>query len=77
MPIGYVLISAETSHTESVLAELEKMDALEEAYMVYGTFDIVAKIKTDTMDKIKDTIIKVRLLGKVRSTQTMVVMGDT
>ncbi|UCD26879.1 MAG: Lrp/AsnC ligand binding domain-containing protein, partial [Candidatus Bathyarchaeota archaeon] len=61
----------------TVLAELEKMDALEEAYMVYGTFDIVAKIKTDTMDKIKDTIIQVRLLGKVRSTQTMVVMGDT
>ena len=77
MPIGYVLISAETGHTEGVLAELEKMDAVEEAYMVYGTFDIVAKIRTDTMDTIKDTIIQVRLLGKVRSTQTMVVMGDT
>ena len=77
MPMGYVLISAESGHTESILAELEKMDAVEEAYMVYGTFDIVVKIRTDTMDKIKDTIIQVRLLGKVRSTQTMVVMGDT
>lgn len=77
MPMGYVLISTETGHTESVLEALEKIDVVEEAYMVYGTFDIVAKIKTNTMDELKDTIINVRLLGKVRSTQTMVVMGET
>ena len=77
MAIGYLLISTQTGHAEGVLEALEKIDAVEESYMVYGTYDIIAKIKTDNMDKLKDTIIHVRLLGKVQSTQTMVVMGET
>ena len=77
MPIGYLLVSTEPGHAESVLEALEKIDAVEEAYLAYGTYDIIAKIETDNMDKLKDTIIHVRLLGKVRSTQTMVVMGKT
>jgi len=74
MPIGYLLINTETGHMKNVLEALEKIDAVEEAYMLYGTYDIIAKIKIDNMDVLKDIVIRVRLLKKVRQTQTMVVM---
>ena len=74
MPIGYVLINTETGHMESVLEALEKIDVVEEAYMLYGTYDIIAKINTDDLDKLKKIVIQLRLLDKVRQTQTMVVM---
>ena len=77
MHTAYLLISAETGHAESVLRALEKIDAVEEAYMVYGTYDIIAKINTDSMEKLKDIIINVRHVGKVQSTQSMVVVGET
>jgi DNA-binding Lrp family transcriptional regulator len=77
VPIGYCLISTETGHAESVLETLKKIDSVEEVYMVYGTYDIIAKIKTENMDELKDNIIHARLLNKVQSTQTLVVMSKT
>jgi DNA-binding Lrp family transcriptional regulator len=77
VPICYCLISTEPGHAESVLETLKKIDAVEEAYMVYGTYDIVAKIKTENMGKLKDNIIHARFLNQVQSTQTLVVMSET
>ena len=77
VPIGYCLISTEPGHAESVLETLAKIAEVEEVYMVYGSYDIVGKIKTKNMDKLKDIIIQARLLNKVQSTQTLVVMDET
>ena len=44
-------------------------------YMVYGVYDIVAKVGADTMDKLKEIVTwTVRRLDKVRSTFTMIVI---
>ncbi len=78
MPIGYVLINTEADHMESVLETLKKIDAVEEAYMVYGVYDIVAKVKADTMEKLNEIVTwHVRRLEKVRSTLTMIVIEET
>ena len=43
--------------------------------MVYGVYDIVAKVKTDTMDNLKHIITyNIRRLDKVSATQTMLVI---
>ena len=48
---------------------------MKEVYVVYGVYDIVAKIEADTMEKVKETITwKIRRLEKVRSTLTMIVV---
>jgi len=75
MPIGYVLINTETGHMESVLEALKKIDAVKEAYMVYGVYDVIAEVEADTMDKLKEIVAyRIRRLDKVLSTLTMVVM---
>jgi len=75
MPMAFVLINAEIGSEEEVLKELKKVEGVQEAYVVYGVYDVVAKIRADTMDKLKDVVTwHVRRLNKVRSTLTMIVV---
>jgi len=78
MPSAFVLINAEIGSEEEVLNELKKVEGVEEAYIVYGVYDVIAKIKADSMDKLKDIVTwNVRRLNKVRSTLTMIVVEGT
>jgi DNA-binding Lrp family transcriptional regulator len=75
MPMAFVLINTEIGSEDEVLGELMKIEGVVEAYVVYGVYDVVAKTKADTMDKLKDIVTwHVRRLDKVRSTLTMIVM---
>lgn len=77
MPIAFVLINTEIGSESEVLEALKKIDAVEEAYMVYGVYDVVAKVKDDTMDKLKEIVTwHIRRLDKVRSTLTMIVIEE-
>jgi DNA-binding Lrp family transcriptional regulator len=77
MPMAYVLITTETGAVDSVLASLKKMESVKETYMVYGVYDIIATVKSDTMDKLKEIVTwNLRSLDKVRSTLTMIVVED-
>jgi len=78
MPIAFVLINAEIGSEEEVLNSLKDVEEVEEAYIVYGVYDIVAKIKADSMDKLKDVVTwRIRRLTKVRSSLTMIVVEGT
>jgi len=75
MPIAFVLINAEIGSEGEVLSELRKVEGVEEAYSVYGVYDVVAKVKADSMEKLKDIVTwRIRRLNKVRSTLTMIVI---
>jgi len=75
LPTAFVLINAEIGSEEDVLAELKKMKNVKEAYVVYGVYDIVAKVDSESMDKLKESITwNIRRLDKVRSTLTMIVV---
>ena len=51
------------------------MQGVKEVYLVYGVYDIIAKIEADTMEQVKEIITwKIRRLEKVRSTLSMIVM---
>lgn len=77
MPMAYVLITTETGAMENVLASLKKMDSVKETYMVYGVYDIVATVKAETMDKLKEIVTwNLRSLDKVKSTLTMIVIEE-
>ena len=77
MPMAYVLITTESGAVDNVLASLKKMDSVKETYMVYGVYDIIATVKADTMDKLKEIVTwNLRSLDQVRSTLTMIVVED-
>jgi DNA-binding Lrp family transcriptional regulator len=75
VPVAFVLINAEIGSEEEVLKGLQDVEGVKESYIVYGVYDIVAKIEADTMDKLKDVVTwHIRRLNKVRSSLTMIVV---
>lgn len=75
MPTVYVLINTEPEKMEEVAKEIRKIKGVIEASMVYGVYDIVAKIQTETMDRLKEIVAsQIRRMESVRSTVTMIVI---
>jgi len=72
LPIAFVFINTETAAMPEVLNKIKAIEGVEEAEMVYGVYDIVAKVKTETMDQLKHIITyKIRMLANIRATQTL------
>jgi DNA-binding Lrp family transcriptional regulator len=77
MPMAYVLITTETGAVKNVLKALKEIDAVQETFMVYGVYDIIATVKAETMDKLKQIVTwDLRSLDRVRSTLTMIVVEE-
>ncbi|MGB9854081.1 MAG: Lrp/AsnC ligand binding domain-containing protein [Candidatus Bathyarchaeales archaeon] len=77
MPKAFVLINTEIGSEADVLKDLKKIEGVEEAFSVYGVYDIIAKVTADTMDKLKEIVTwRIRRLDKVRSTLTMIIIEE-
>ncbi len=75
MPAAFVLVNAEIGSEDEVLEDLKRTLGVVGAWIVYGVYDIVAKIEADSMDKLKEIITtNIRGLENVRSTLTMIVV---
>jgi DNA-binding Lrp family transcriptional regulator len=75
MATAFVLINAELGAETEVLKGLKDVKEVKEAHMLYGVYDIIARIETDTMQELKDVISwKIRRLDKLKSTLTMIVV---
>jgi len=73
--MAFILINSEIGAEESVFNSLRDLEGVEEAYIVYGVYDIIAKIREETMEKLKELITwQIRRLDKVRSTLTMIIV---
>ena len=77
MPIAFILINAELGVEIEVVKELKKIEEVKEAYAIYGTYDVIAKVEADSMDRLKDIISsKIRGLKNIKSTLTTIVMEE-
>ena len=77
MPKAFVLINVESGFEDNVLRELKVVPGVEEAYFSYGVYDIITKVKAETMEQLKDMVTKqVRTLPRVRSTLTLIMMEE-
>jgi DNA-binding Lrp family transcriptional regulator len=56
LPTAFVFINTEPASMPEVLKKVKAIEGVEEAGMVYGVYDIVAKVKTETMDRLKHII---------------------
>jgi len=77
MPLAFVLVNVEAGTDKEVLENIKKIPEVKTAYMVYGVYDIIVMLESDTLEKLREMVTKkIRQLDKVRSTMTMIVMGD-
>ncbi|MCP8306491.1 MAG: Lrp/AsnC ligand binding domain-containing protein [archaeon] len=68
MPVTFILMNIDLEAEVEILKELGKIENVKEAHFVYGLYDVITKVEADSMEKVKETIWKIRRLDKVRST---------
>jgi DNA-binding Lrp family transcriptional regulator len=72
---AFVLINTELGSEVDAVRAIKQIPNVTEAFLVYGTYDIIVKVESDSLDKVKDTIThNLRTLANVRSTLSMVVV---
>jgi len=72
---AFVLINTQIGSEEEVLKTLREIKEVEEAHIVYGVYDIIAKVKAEDLNKLREIITwKIRKIKKVMSTTTMIIM---
>ena len=77
MPTAFVLINTELGSEMDVLKNLKKVGGVEEAHAVYGTYDIVVRVKAETMDRLKETVSShIRKVKNIRATLTLMSSED-
>jgi len=71
----YVLVNVESGSEDTVLKQLQALNIIDEAYVSYGLYDMIIKVKNDTLEGLKETLsYKIRNIDQVRSTLTLVIM---
>ncbi len=69
------MLNVETGTEEEVINKLKELQEVREAWMVYGVYDIVVRVKAETMEELKNIVSwTIRRLDRVRSTMTMIVV---
>ena len=77
MPKALVLATVEPSSEDSVLNQLKHIGGVEEAYFSYGAYDVIAKIRSNTAEDLKELITKkIRTLQEIRATLTLLMIDE-
>ena len=83
MPTTYILLNSDLGSDVEIIKKIKEILDKEgksvqyEAQGVYGVYDIVVKISSDSMDHLRNIITnKIRKIDKVYSTLTMMVIEE-
>ena len=77
MSTAYVLINCDLGFDAEIIDEIKQLKDVKEVHWVFGAYDILAKIESDSLEHLRDVITwKIRKLNRVRSTLTLMVTKD-
>ena len=82
MPTAYVLLNSDLGSDQAIISKIKEILDNEENIKyevqgVYGVYDIVLKVTSDNSEKLRGVITnKIRKIGKVQSTLTMMVIEE-
>jgi DNA-binding Lrp family transcriptional regulator len=73
-----MLPSGKKVYQQEILEELKKFDAVEEAYIITGTADLMARVRVKDLDELNDLItVRLRKIDGIGATQTMMVLKES
>jgi DNA-binding Lrp family transcriptional regulator len=75
LPEAFVFITSEVGQEDQVIIDLQVIPEVKESYVVYGLYDVIARVEAESMQQLKDVVgLRIRQLDTVRATLTMVVV---
>ena len=73
MVIAFVLIMSKTGKEREVLDDVRRLNEVKEASIVFGDYDIIAKIEVGDVERLNELIIsKLRKIPNVSMTTTLI-----
>ncbi|MCH9657837.1 Lrp/AsnC ligand binding domain-containing protein [archaeon] len=71
MQRGFILLNCDLGSEEYILEELKQMQDINNAYLTFGAYDVIAEIQAEKQDGFEKVIASVRKLSRVVSTMTL------
>ena len=71
---AFVMVNSVPDQSEGVLEKITEVEGVVEAYRTFGLYDIVAVVKTETIEELKGIILRIRRVKYVLSTTTLIVV---
>ena len=75
MTLAFVMVNTVPNQIESVLDKIREIEDVEEAYMLYGVYDILAVVKAETTEELKGIILRIRTVNHVLNTLTLMAVS--
>jgi len=73
VPEAFVLVKTEPSHERDVYLALTSHEAVKEVHALYGEFDLLAHVSSDSAKNLTALLMKeLRVIQGIRDTQTMI-----
>jgi len=77
MPRAYVLFNVGAGSEDQVLKDAKSIGGVQEAYVSYGVYDLVIKVKADSMEQLKELVThQLRKIKNVRLTLTLMLTEE-
>ncbi len=72
-----VLVNTNLDPQKRVIETLRLVDGVEEAHALYGVYDLLIKIKGNSIDKLKEiTKLRIKPIAGVNSSMTLMIVQD-
>ena len=77
MTRAYILLNVEGGAEDNVLGQVKSISGVEQAYVSYGVYDLILKVKAVTMQELRDVVThKIRQIKQVQSTLTLLIVDE-
>jgi nitrate reductase NapAB chaperone NapD len=76
MPSAFVLINCQSRFIPDVIDSLRELPNLEDAQKTEGMYDVVAKLRSENQDDLRETNVRARRVSNIRSTLTMIIVEE-
>lgn len=77
MTHAYILVNVEGGTEDTVLSQVKNIREVEQAYVSYGVYDLMIKVKAETIQELKDVVThKIRQIKSVQSTLTLLMVDE-
>jgi uncharacterized protein with GYD domain len=75
MHIGFILLNCDLGAEEYIVDELKQMSNIDNAYLTFGAYDVIAEVHTENQDEFEKAVSSIRKLSRVVSTMTLNVIN--
>ena len=75
MQKGFILLNCDLGAEEYIVDELKQMANINNAYLTFGAYDVVAEIHSENQDEFEKAVSEIRKLSRVVSTMTLNVIN--